>query len=84
MRLTPKKNTRIVENISIVPVAKQAIEERKQMDAFEQQVADGLYRVWPEKPLTPGEYALVEYSDKDDVEDVELLVWDFAVSEPRP
>ncbi len=84
VRLTPKKNTRIVENISIVPVAKQAIEERKQMDTFEQQVADGLYRVWPEKPLTPGEYALVEYSDKDDVEDVELLVWDFAVSEARP
>ena len=80
IRVTPnnKKNERIVENISIVPVAKQAIEERKQMDTFEQQLADGLFRVWPEKPLTPGEYALVEFSEKEDVEDVELIVWDFA------
>ena len=78
IRLTPKKNYRIVENISIVPVAKQALEERKQMDTFEQELASGLYRVWPEKALTPGEYALVEFSDKEDVEDVELLVWDFA------
>jgi hypothetical protein len=62
-----------------VPVAKQAMEERKQMDTFEQQLADGLYRVWPEKTLTPGEYALVEFSDKEDVDDVELLLWDFAV-----
>jgi hypothetical protein len=76
--LTPKKNARIVENISIIPVAKQAIEDRKQMETFQQELASGLYRVWPEKPLTPGEYALVEYSDTGDVNDVELLVWDFA------
>ena len=79
IRLTPKKNLRIVENIAIIPVAKHAMEERKQMDTFEQQLGEGLFRVWPEKTLTPGEYALVEFSDKDDVEDVELLVWDFAV-----
>jgi hypothetical protein len=80
VRLTPKKNLRIVENISIVPVAKQAIEERKHMDTFEQQLADGLFRVWPEKPLTPGEYALIEFSDQEDVEEVQLLVWDFAIT----
>ncbi len=76
--LTPKKNARVVENISIIPVAKQAVEDRKQMETFEQELAAGLYRVWPEKPLTPGEYALVEYADTGDVNDVELLVWDFA------
>ncbi|HEY7305560.1 MAG TPA: hypothetical protein VH601_15655 [Bryobacteraceae bacterium] len=76
--LTPKKNSRVVENISIIPVAKQAVEDRKQMDTFEQELASGLYRIWPEKPLAPGEYALVEYSDTADVNDVELLVWDFA------
>jgi hypothetical protein len=78
VRVTPRKNTRIVENISIIPIAKQAIEERKQMDTFDQQIADGLFRVWPEKPLSPGEYALIEFSDKEDVDEVELLVWDFA------
>jgi len=76
--LTPKKNARVVENISIIPVAKEAVENRKQTETFEQELATGLYRIWPEKPLTPGEYALVEYADTGDVNDVQLLVWDFA------
>lgn len=78
VRLTPKKNVRVVENISIVPVANQAVEDRKQMATFEQQLAPGLYRVWPEKALTPGEYALIEFSDDQDMADVQLLIWDFA------
>lgn len=80
IRLTPKKNLRVVENISIIAVSKENIEERKQMDTFQQELASGLYRVWPEKPLTPGEYALVEYDDTGDAttNDIQLLVWDFA------
>jgi hypothetical protein len=78
IRLTPKKDMRIVENISIIPVAKQTMEERNQMDTFDQELADGLFRVWPEKPLTPGQYALVEFSDSQETNDVQLLVWDFA------
>jgi len=77
--LTPKKDARVVENISIVPVSKEGIEQRKQMDTFEQQLASGLYRIWPQKPLAPGEYALVEFADKGDANDIELLVWDFVV-----
>lgn len=80
IRLTPRKDARLVEDISITPVVKQAMEERKQMDTFEQQLADGLYKVWPEKSLEPGEYALVEYTETEDQQDIELLVWDFAVS----
>jgi hypothetical protein len=80
IRLTPKKDARLVENISILPVTKQALEERKQMDTFEQQLAEGLYKVWPEKPLEPGEYALVEYTETEDQQDIELLAWDFAVA----
>jgi hypothetical protein len=80
IRLTPKKDARVVEDIAIIPVSKQAIEERKQMDTFEQQLADGLYKVWPEKPLEPGEYALIEFADTEDQQDIELLVWDFAVA----
>ena len=77
--LTPKKGQRIVENISIMPVANQADEERKQMDTFEQDLGNNLFRVWPQKPLEPGEYALVEFADKGDVNDVELVIWDFAI-----
>jgi hypothetical protein len=80
IRLTPKKDARLVEDISIAPVVKQTYEERKQMDTFEQQLGDGLYKVWPEKPLEPGEYALVEYTETEDQQDIELLVWDFAVA----
>ena len=76
--VTPKKNLRVVENISILPVTKQNVEERKQMDAFQQQLADGLFKVWPEKALTPGEYALIEFSDDNENGEVDLLVWDFA------
>ena len=78
IKLEPKKQMRVVENISILPVVKQAEEERKQMDTFDQQLAQGLYRVWPEKPLAPGEYALVEFSDNGEKDDINLLVWDFA------
>jgi hypothetical protein len=76
--VTPKKNLRVVENISMIPVTKQNVEDRKQMDAFQQQLADGLFKVWPEKPLSPGEYALVEFSDDAENNDIDLLVWDFA------
>jgi hypothetical protein len=76
--LTPKKNVRVVESISIIPVSKQNLEERKQMDAFQQQLADGLFKVWPEKPLAPGEYALVEFADDQEDGEINLLVWDFA------
>jgi len=76
--LTPKKNLRVVENISIAPAIKVASEERKQMATFEQDLGNGLYKIWPEKPLTPGEYALVEFSESEDKDDIELLIWDFA------
>jgi hypothetical protein len=76
--LTPKKDVRLVENISIIPVTKQNVEERKQMEAFQQQLDAGLFKVWPEKPLVAGEYALVEYSDDQENGEVDLLVWDFA------
>ena len=80
--LTPKKNLRLVENISIIPMTKQNVEERKQMEAFQQQLDAGLFKVWPEKPLEPGEYALVEYSDDQENGEVDLLIWDFAYRAP--
>ena len=77
--LTPKKGQRVVEDISIVPVSKETVEQPKQMDTFQQELASGLYRIWPQKTLTPGEYALVEFEDTDDPHDIQLLIWDFAV-----
>lgn len=74
LKLTPKKTARVVEDVAIIPVTKENVEEQKQVDTFQQELASGLYKVWPEKPLEPGEYAVVEYTEGE----VELLIWDFA------
>jgi hypothetical protein len=74
VKLTPKKTARIVENISIVPVANENVEEQNEIQTFQQQLQGGLFKVWPEKALGPGEYALVEYTQGE----VSLMIWDFA------
>jgi hypothetical protein len=83
IKLTPnsKKNLRIVENVSIIPVSRESMESRKQIETFETQLVGNLYKVWPEKPLTPGEYALMEFADDENAEkeDIALLIWDFAI-----
>jgi len=80
IRVTPKKNERLVENVSIVPVTNQALQDRKQVEVFQQQLQGNLYKVWPEKPLEPGEYAVVEFDDGDEniKGEIELLIWPFA------
>jgi hypothetical protein len=80
IRVTPKKNLRVVENVSIIPVSNETAQDRKQVEVFQQQLQGTLYKVWPEKPLEPGEYAVVEFDDGSDKpkDDLELMVWDFA------
>lgn len=80
VKVTPKKNVRVVENISILPVVNAAEQDRQQVEVFQQQLQGTLYKVWPEKALEPGEYAVVEFDDDPDKpkDDLELLVWDFA------
>lgn len=79
VKVTPtKKETRIVESLSIAPVVNQATEQRKEIPVFEQDMGGGLFKVWPEKPLEAGEYAIVQFGSNDDTADINLLVWDFA------
>jgi hypothetical protein len=74
VQLTPNsKGSRIVENISTIPVTNENIENPKQIPAFQKQMTTGLYKVWPEKPLTPGEYALIEYQEGE----LNTRIWDF-------
>jgi hypothetical protein len=63
IKLTKKKNLRLVENMSILPVTNEVIEDLKLVATFKKQVSDRTYKIWPEQPLEPGEYALVQYSD---------------------
>ncbi len=78
--LEPRKNMRVVENVSIMPAVNVAMEDRRVVKVFQMQLADNLYKVWPEKSLAPGEYAIAEFSDSDanTKDDLDLLVWDFA------
>ncbi len=46
------------------------------METFRKQVGDGLFKIWPEKPIEPGEYAVVEYTEGK----VNMQVWDFFVA----
>jgi hypothetical protein len=76
VKLMPGKGIRNVEQISIIPVAKEMEETRVMVPTFTKQLSDnGLYRIWPQDPLPPGEYAIVEYTEGK----VNTQVWDFRI-----
>ena len=76
--LPTKKGTRIVESLSIAPVVNIPSEQRKEMPVYTQDMGGGLFKVWPEKPLEAGEYAIVQFGSSEDASEIDLLVWDFA------
>jgi len=76
VRLSDHKGNRVVEKLTIVPVSKETVEEPDLVATFRKQVADGLFKIWPEKPMEPGEYAVVEYTEGK----VNMQVWDFFVA----
>ena len=76
LRMGEHKGNRVVEKLTIVPVTKENVEEPDLVATFRKQVADGLFKIWPEKPLEPGEYAVVEYTEGK----VNMQVWDFFVA----
>lgn len=74
-KLDKKKGGRIVDQISVVPVTNEKFDEINLIEIFRRQVDDGLYKIWPQKPLSPGEYAVVEYTEGK----ANIQVWDFTV-----
>ncbi len=78
VKLTPtKKGARVVENIHMIPVTKEIQQEFKEIETFKKQEGDNVYKIWPEKDLDPGEYALVEYTEG--LESINTQVWDFKI-----
>ena len=76
VKLTPEKGIRVVEKITTVPVSKEIIEEPIEVQVFRKQMTqDGLYKLWPMKPMDPGEYAVVQYTPGK----TNMQVWDFAI-----
>ena len=75
IKLSKKKNGRLLETISILPVTNEVIEDLKLVPTFKKQVSERTYKIWPEQPLEPGEYALVQYSEGA----LNWQVWDFGI-----
>jgi hypothetical protein len=76
IKLTPKGNVRIVENITYHPLDKDLLyEDRTAIDYLHRQLDNGLYKLWPKDPLPPGEYAVVMYTDGK----VDIQSYDFAI-----
>jgi hypothetical protein len=74
VQVTSGKGIRVVENVEIMPVTNEYMENRTLVKTFSKQLpGDNFYKVWPQEPLTPGEYAWVEYIDGK----IDLRVWDF-------
>ncbi len=75
IKLTPHKGVRIAERITVAPAGiDEKAEEVDEIPTFRKQLsAGGLYKIWPEKPLPPGEYALIEYTPGK----LEPRIWDF-------
>jgi len=75
VRLKPKKRGRVVQTWEILPVVKEIVEEQDDVEVFRRQLDEGLYMIWPVKPLEAGEYAVVEYTaGKGNIQ-----VWDFSI-----
>ena len=77
IKLTPEHGIRIVEKITVLPVSKEIIEEPIEVQVFRKQMTqDGLYKLWPMKPMSPGEYAVVQFTPGK----TDMQVWDFAIA----
>ena len=76
VRVTPAKASRIVQTWNTIPVTKELIEEAQVIETFKQQLAEGLFKIWPTKPIPPGEYAVIEYTEGKG----NIQVWDFHLS----
>ena len=76
-KLTLKKDARVVENASVLQVKQDRIVDEKVdiVPTFKKQEGDLLYKIWPEKALEPGEYALIEYTEGK----MMPRIWDFSV-----
>ncbi len=76
IKMGEHNGNRVVEKLTIVPVTKEIVEEPTIVPTFHQQAGDMLYKIWPQKPLEPGEYAVVEWTEGK----VNMQTWDFAVT----
>lgn len=76
VRLKTEKGARQVAIWNRLPVTNEVTFQMDLVEVFRQQLSDDLYKVWPTKPLAPGEYAMVQYAEGEG----EIQIWDFRVT----
>jgi hypothetical protein len=75
IKLTRKKGIRVAERVTVVPLSKEMVEEVDEVAIFRKQLTESdLYKIWPEKPLEPGEYAVIQYLPGK----LNAQMWDFS------
>lgn len=79
VQLEPKKNDRLVENVTIMPKETEIFEEPKIVPTFKRQLGSNLYKIWPQQPLEAGEYAVIEYTEGA----INVQAWDFGIDKPK-
>jgi hypothetical protein len=77
IRLKPRKDGRHVATLIREPVTKLVSFDMETVDIFRQELRGNLYKIWPTKALSPGEYAVVQYTEGEGT----IQVWDFRVPE---
>ncbi len=76
IKLTPKAAVRVVENLTFESVTKETEEQIDSVDIIIQEMAKGgLYKIWAQSPLPPGEYAVVQYT----LGKMNMQIWDFQI-----
>lgn len=75
IRMKPLKAARQVAVWQMEPVTKQVFFEMDLVEIFRQQLRGDLYKLWPQKELAPGEYAVVQYTEGEGY----IQAWDFRV-----
>ncbi len=76
VRLKNKKKVRVIQEVNILPQTNEMIYEQQTVETFRRQVDTRLYKIYPQQPLEPGEYAIIEFTEG---ELSDTRVWDFGI-----
>jgi hypothetical protein len=75
IKLASHKGYRVAEHVTVVPVTNERLEEVDEVAIFRKQLTESaLYKIWPEKALEPGEYAVIQYTPGK----LNAQMWDFS------
>lgn len=75
IKMSEHNGNRVLEKLTIIPVTNEIVEEPEIIPIYHKQGGELMYKIWPQKPLEPGEYAIVEYTEGK----VNMQSWDFGI-----